>query len=192
MPDFLPAAEVLAKGVRHVATYVADAIAERRKAFDDDEAGDYLRCAGADALAEADPMARAHATIAGMASKLESIGVFDEPTVCYFCNRPTDRTVVTSADYDTEYVCVRCTDVAQSPAAAIPPLAAAADPAAAEAFPPSMTAAGSSNPFDDCGLFTAGAAFAADLDETLSTVAELDWPDVAAALRILANFLDPK
>jgi hypothetical protein len=37
MPDFLPAAETLAKGVKHIACYVADAISERRRAFDDDE-----------------------------------------------------------------------------------------------------------------------------------------------------------
>lgn len=55
LPDFLPAAEVLAKGVKHVACYVADAITERRNGFSDDEAGDYLACAGADALAETFP-----------------------------------------------------------------------------------------------------------------------------------------
>jgi hypothetical protein len=41
----------------------------------------------------------------------------DEPSVCYFCDRPTDRTVVCTADFDTEYVCEKCAHIAQSPAA---------------------------------------------------------------------------
>lgn len=63
MPDIVVAAEVIAKGIQVGARYFSDtmgaigsAFAEQRKAFDDDEAGDYLRCAGADALADCNLM----------------------------------------------------------------------------------------------------------------------------------------
>jgi hypothetical protein len=51
-----------------------------------------------------------------------------EPTVCYFCDRPTERTVVCTADFGTEYVCETCARLAQSPAATR--LAADAEPLA--------------------------------------------------------------
>jgi hypothetical protein len=157
LPDLLPAAETLAKGVKHIACYVADAIAERRRAFDEDESGDYLRCAGADALAESlgrmesdgpdatrpiahfpdldlpfnwkpvvvtatgDPLRciehNVDLTKCAQMPHAEGDEWNDEPSVCYFCDRPTDRTVVCTADFDTEYVCEKCAHIAQSPAA---------------------------------------------------------------------------
>jgi hypothetical protein len=134
MRDLLPAAETLAKGVKHIACYVADAIAERRRAFDEDESGDYLRCAGADALAESlgrmesegpDAADSWHWCAEHNMRTIRCVNMphaegdewNDEPSVCYFCDRPTDRTVVCTADFDTEYVCEKCAHIAQFPAA---------------------------------------------------------------------------